>query len=350
MCAGRLHFVGFQIIVIARTGGIMRQVELGKTGIAISPIGLGCWQFSEAKGVAGKFWPALPEETIHEIVRISLAGGITWFDTAEIYGWGASERMLSSALKAAAVAPGDVVIATKWMPVLRRAVSIRKTFADRLDCLSPYPIDLHQVHFPASISSIEKQMNAMADLHDEGKIRAVGVSNFTRKQMEKAHDALGRRGIPLASNQMRYHLLNRKIESDGVLAAAKERGITIIAYSPLAQGLVTGKFHKDPGLIKRSAGPRKHLRMFKPVGLAESKPLIDELERVGNACNASAAEVALAWMIQRHGDTVVTIPGASKPQHAQMNVHALDLKLKQEEIERIDEISRKIPGVRAVAS
>jgi len=326
----------------------MRQVELGKTGIAISPIGLGCWQFSDAVGIGGRYWPALPAETMHEIIKISLEGGITWFDTAEIYGWGASERALASGLKECGVEPGDVVIATKWMPVMRRAESIRKTFADRVKCLSPFPVDLHQVHFPISFSSIEKQMNVMADLFEEGKIRAIGVSNFTRKHMEKAHDALARRGIPLAANQMRYHLLNRRIESNGVLELARERGITIIAYSPLAQGILSGKFHKDPGLIKKLTGPRKFLRMFKPAGLAESKPLVDCLEQVGKTCNASAAEVALAWMIQRNGDAVVAIPGASKPQHAKMNVRALDLKLKQEEIERIDDVSRKVPGVRAV--
>ncbi|MBN1523217.1 MAG: aldo/keto reductase [Spirochaetales bacterium] len=322
----------------------MKLVELGKTGIAITSIGLGCWQFSEGKGFSGKFWPALHKEDVLKIIEISVKGGITWFDTAEIYGWGASERILSASLQELDIQPGNVFIATKWFPAFRRAASIRKTFPQRAEMLSPYPIDLHQVHMPWSLSSVEKQMNQMADLFDEGKIRSVGVSNFSRKKMEKAADALAKRNIPLASNQMRYSLLDRSIEQNGVMECAKERGITIIAYSPLAQGLVTGKYHENPDMIKKMPGPRKLLSAFKPKGLAKSQPLVDLLKKTGTDCNATAAEVALAWLVQRHEGTVVAIPGASKPHHAEQNVRALNLKLKNEEIEKIDQMSWKVLG------
>ena len=218
----------------------MKQRTLGRSDIEISAIGLGCWQFSEGSGLAGGFWEALPADTVQEIVDVSLSGGLNWFDTAEAYGNGRSERALSNALTRLGKKPGDVVVATNWFPFPRFASSIVKTIGYRLTHLSPFGIDLHQVHQPFSLATVAAQANAMADLVQAGKTRTVGVSNFSAKRMRAFHDVLARRGVPLVSNQMQYSLLDRRIESNGVLAAAKELGITIIAYSPLAQGLLSG--------------------------------------------------------------------------------------------------------------
>jgi aryl-alcohol dehydrogenase-like predicted oxidoreductase len=198
--------------------------RLGQTEIEVTPIGLGCWQFSGGSGIAGKFWEALPQRTVDEVVAVSLERGINWFDTAEMYGGGASERALSAALQAAGKGNRDVVVATKWSPFFRTAGSIGSTIGKRLACLSPFGIDLHQVHQPAGLSSVEAEMAAMADLMAEKKIHAVGVSNFNQERMRRAHAALAKRGIPLASNQVRYSLVDRRIEADGTLAAGEGAG------------------------------------------------------------------------------------------------------------------------------
>jgi aryl-alcohol dehydrogenase-like predicted oxidoreductase len=224
----------------------MEKRQLGRTGIEITPIGLGCMQFSGSDGIAARVFTPLTQEAITEVVKTALDGGIDWFDTAEMYGLGHSERALTSALKESSRAPGDVVIATKWAPLGRRAGNITRTIATRLDCLQSYPIDLYQIHEPyTSLSTIGPQMRAMARLFHAGKIRAVGVSNFSARQMTIAHKALQAQGFELASNQVRINLLQRKIERNGVLDTARRLGVTLIAYSPMANGVLTGRFHED---------------------------------------------------------------------------------------------------------
>lgn len=319
----------------------MKLRRLGRSEIEISAVGLGCWQFSEGSGVAGGFWEALPADTVQEIVDASLRGGINWFDTAEAYGNGRSEKALAAALTRLGKKPGEVVVATKWFPFPRFASHIKKTIDERISCLSPFPIDLHQIHQPFSLSTVGAQVNAMAELVQEGKIKTVGVSNYSEKRMRAAHAALARRGVPLVSNQMQYSLLDRRIESNGVMAAAKELGITIIAYSPLAQGLLSGKFHEDPSLIKSRVGPRKFLPAFRAKGLERSRPLIEELRKIAAAHGATPSQVALNWLMQFHGDTVVVIPGATKRRHAEENVGAMQFTLSSDELRRIDELSQR---------
>jgi aryl-alcohol dehydrogenase-like predicted oxidoreductase len=320
----------------------MRKVNLGKTDIKISPIGLGCWQFSGGKGISGRYWKKLEPDDVREIIHVSLAQGINWFDTAEVYGWGRSEQALAAGLRELKVKPGDVVVATKWFPLFRRAGSILSTFARRNEALDGYPIDLYQIHFPGSFSGIPVQISAMADLLEQHKIRAVGVSNFNAKQMRAAHKVLAARGMFLSSNQMRYSLLDRGIERNGVLDTARELGITIIAYSPLAQGLLSGKFHEHPEEIKSRPGPRKFLRRFKRKSLEKTRPVIELLRTIAEKHKVTPAQVALAWIITRHGDSVVAIPGATKPAHAQSNAKALSIHLTKDEIEQIDNVSAGI--------
>jgi hypothetical protein len=152
--------------------------RLGKTDIEVTPVGLGCWQFSAGQGLAGKFWEAIPQSVVDQVVEASLAGGINWFDTAEMYGNGASERALAAALRHAGKTNGEVVVATKWSPIFRTASSIRSTIEQRLSGLAPFAIDFYQVHNPLGFSSVEDEMRAMADLVEDKKVRAVGVSNF----------------------------------------------------------------------------------------------------------------------------------------------------------------------------
>jgi aryl-alcohol dehydrogenase-like predicted oxidoreductase len=311
--------------------------HLGGTSIEITPIGLGAWQFSQGKGGALGVWSPLTSAQTDDIVKRALDGGIRWFDTAELYGFGRSERALAGALTRAGIKPGEVVIATKWNPLLRTARSIRRTFGKRLACLDPFPIDLHQVHFPASLSFVETEMDAMADLLEEGLIRAAGVSNYSERRMRRAHKRLAERGFSLASNQVKYSLLDRRIEANGVLSTARELGITIIAYSPLEMGLLTGKFHDDPSLLQsRPIARRFRLRRL----IEKSRPLVDVLKTISSARSVSLSQVALNWLINFHGDTVVTIPGASKPHHAAESAGAMSFTLTADEMGQIDEASR----------
>jgi aryl-alcohol dehydrogenase-like predicted oxidoreductase len=316
---------------------MIQKRRLGRTDIEITPIGLGTWQFSEGQGFHKYMWAGISAETTNSIIKTALDGGISWFDTAEIYGNGRSEKGLSCALKAAGKNNGDVVIATKWWPLMRRARSIRNTIDERLSCLEPFAIDLYQVHNPYSFASIGAQMNAMADLVEAGKIRSIGVSNFSAKMMCKAHAVLARRGVSLASNQVKYNLLARDIEDNGVLDAAKKLGITIICYSPLEMGLLSGKFHNDPNLLRSRPRGRRNAIGKK---IEASRPLIDVLSKIAEAHGATVSQVALSWLVTFSGEMVVAIPGASKPKHAEESAGAMKIALTSDEMERIDHISR----------
>jgi aryl-alcohol dehydrogenase-like predicted oxidoreductase len=314
-----------------------KTYPLGKSSIQVTPIGLGCWQFSRSRGLAGGYWAAIPQETVQEIVRVTLDEGINWFDTAEVYGNGASEESLAAAIRALGIEHDRYVLADKWFPAFRFASSIHTTFPNRQRALDGIAIDLHQIHQPFSFSRVEQQVARMGELIRQGRIRAVGVSNFNTDRMRRAHARLTLEGLPLASNQMRYNLIDREIERNGVLDAAKDLGISIIAYSPLAQGILTGKFHGNEEISSRR-GPRKWLKRFKPEGLQATRPLIDELRRTADRHNATPAQIALAWVTQRHGEQVVAIPGASSVSQARSNARALAIQLSSEELDHLGEI------------
>jgi aryl-alcohol dehydrogenase-like predicted oxidoreductase len=313
--------------------------QLGRTGIPITPIGLGVMQFAGGKGVFKFMFPDISQAEMNAIIQAALAGGINWFDTAEMYGMGKSEQGLANALKDAGVADEDVLIATKWSPFFRTAGNISKTIGNRLRFLDGYTIDLYQVHQPYSFSSPEAEMNAMADLVEAGKIRTVGVSNFSAERMRRAHAALQKRGLPLASNQVEYSLWKRSIETNGILETAKELGITIIAWGPLASGLLSGKFHQDPDLLAQAPLGRRNVLRRR---IEKSRPLVDALTEIGENYDASPSQVALNWLIHSHGDTVVAIPGASKVKHAQESAGAMQFTLSDADMQRLDKISRQL--------
>jgi aryl-alcohol dehydrogenase-like predicted oxidoreductase len=313
--------------------------KLGKSDLMVTPIGLGCWQFSKGKGLGGNYWPTLKDEEIELIVKLSLEGGLNWFDTAESYGMGESEKALSQALQRIGKSSEEVIIATKWMPFLRTAKSISTTIDTRLDHLSGYHIDLYQIHHPLSFSSVKAEMKAMAELVQDKKIRFIGLSNYSAKKMRIAQDELAKHGLNLISNQVRYSLLYRKIETNGILETAKELGVTIIAYSPLAQGLLSGKFHDDPELI-RPFGYRKYMGAFKPKGLEKSRQVINAVKELADKYQVSPAQIALNWVIHFQSDMVVAIPGASQPEQAKDNVGAMRFKLTQDELNYLDKVSK----------
>ena len=318
----------------------MKLKQFGQTNIKLSEIGLGCWQFSKNKGVGGKYWPKLTDLSTKEIVESAIKSGVNWFDTAELYGWGKSEEALASALKTLSLEKNSYFIATKWWPLFRKSYSIKKTINERLKYLKGLPITLHQIHMPYGLSSIESEMDIMAQLVKEGKVRHVGVSNFNKQQMIRAYNALQKHGIHLSSNQVEYNILNRKIESNGILNTAKKLNISIIAYSPLAQGFVSGKFHEDPKLINKLHFIRRAKLKLRKVDLYNSKPIIDKLCDIAIKYNATTSQIALKWLMSFH-DNVFTIPGSINKQQCQDNTGAMKIKLTNDEIEQLDLVSRK---------
>jgi len=311
--------------------------KLGNSSLYVSPVGVGVMQFAGGGGMFNFMYSKIPQQEKDLIVKTALTGGINWFDTAEYYGMGRSERTLREALVNNGVKDEDVLIATKWWPAPRTAQNIRRTFASRQKNLAGYTIDLHQVHWPFSFSPPEAEMDVMADLVEQGKIRAVGVSNFSAEYTRRAHAALVRRGLGLASNQVQFSLIHRRIETNGVLQAAKELGVTIIAWSPIATGLLSGKFHKNAQVLQDTPIAR---RLNLARKLKQTQPLIDAMDEMAQRHGVTISQVALNWTVNFHGDTIVAIPGASKVQHTEEAAGVMSFRLTDDEMDRLDQLSR----------
>jgi aryl-alcohol dehydrogenase-like predicted oxidoreductase len=260
-------------------------------------------------------------------LEASVSAGVDLFDTAAMYSGGASERRVGE------LAEGKrMVIATKFPPGwLSKAEAFPDALDQSLGRLRRGTIDLYQHHFPSRRISIPALMGLMADAVAAGKVRAVGVSNYSAEQLRIAHAALAERGIPLASNQVEYSLLQRAPEVNGVLDACRELGITLVAYQPLAMGVLTGKYR--PG--DRPKGIRRFGRYFRGDGLKRAQPVVALLREIGEGHAKTPAQVALRWLIEREG--VLPIPGAKNGRQAAGNAEALSFSLVAAEIEALDQ-------------
>jgi len=311
-------------------------IPLGKTDIRISPLGLGTWQWGDR--MMWGYGKTYTDSDIHGAFHISLQSGINFFDTAEVYGKGRSEQLLGACLQearqSALIAP--LVVATKFMPYpwrLWKGALLSKLRAS-LARLGLERVDLYQIHWPFSPVPIETWANALADAIAAGLTRAVGVSNYNSAQMLRAHSALSKRGISLASNQVEFHLLNRRVEHKGLLKLCRELGVTLIAYSPLAKGMLTGKYTPQ----SRPPGLRSYI--FRRARLGKIQPLIQLLRKIGQAHDGkSPAQIALNWVICKGA---VPIPGAKNAKQAQENAAALGWRLAEAEIAALDAASQKV--------
>jgi aryl-alcohol dehydrogenase-like predicted oxidoreductase len=226
----------------------------------------------------------------------------------------------------------DVLIATKFPESFSgKTDSFQNALENSLSRLRRDSIDLYQHHFPSNRVSILDLMNKMADALEAGKINAIGVSNYSAEQMRLAHAALAKRGIPLASNQVSYSLLVRTPEVNGVMDACRELGITLVAYSPLAMGALTGKYSST----KRAGGFfRRFLPSFSRKEMERVQPVIVLLQRVADKYSKTPSQVALRWLIEN--ETVLPIPGAKNSKQAAENVGALSFSLTAEEVEELN--------------
>lgn len=303
------------------------RVPLGTTGIQISPLGIGTWAWGDAF-----FWQYGTDHSdadIETAFQASLAHGVNFFDTAEVYGLGRSERLLG---RYARQAGWPVAVASKFFPFPWRLskTQLRRALRNSLQRLGMDSIALYQLHWPFPPRSIDTWMDGLADAVDAGLVQAVGVSNYNVGQTQRAHAALARRGIPLASNQVEYSLWQRKPETSGLLHVCRQLGVTVIAYSPLAQGLLTGKYtpqNPPPGV----RGPRYGR------SLAKIQPLTALLREIGAAHGGKTpAQVALNWTICKG---TVPIPGAKNGRQAAANAGALAFHLTPDEVEALSRAS-----------
>ncbi|TCJ19715.1 aldo/keto reductase [Rubrobacter taiwanensis] len=309
------------------------EVRLGD--LRVVPLGVGTWAWGTKRlwGYGGDY----DERDLEAAFRTSLEAGITLFDTAEIYGSGASERILGRLIRKSGE---EVVVATKFAPLPYRlgARSLLKAVQGSRERLGIETVDLYQVHFPSPLLSIERLMDALAEAVKRGWVRNVGVSNYGAGQMFRAARRLERHGIPLASNQVHYSLLHRAPERNGVLDACRELGAVLIAYSPLAQGLLTGKYR--PG-VRAAGGLRRLDRRFRRKGLERIRPVVDLLRRVGEAHGGrTPAQVALNWLAMRDG--VLPIPGAKNERQARENAGALGWRMSEDEFHRLERATRAL--------
>jgi aryl-alcohol dehydrogenase-like predicted oxidoreductase len=306
----------------------VETLQLGRTDVRVSRLGVGAWAWGDT--MVWRFGDGYGEREVEEAFQASLDAGVSFIDTAEAYGMGTSERITGRLARGK-----DVVVATKFLPMPPRVpASLPRALEASLERLQMKRVDLYQIHWPAPWLSIPALMNRLADAVEKGKARAVGVSNYTAKQMRKAHAALAARGVPLASNQVEYSLLWRRPEANGVLEACRELGVTLIAYSPLAMGALSGKYT----LAHRPRGARRLMRLFRPGPFKRAEKAVAVVREVAKQRGVAPSQVALRWLLQQPG--VVPIPGAKNAAQARENAGALSFALSAGEWDELERATR----------
>ena len=300
----------------------MKYVKLGSEWV--SAVGLGTWQFGEPGWGWGR--DLLHEEALR-IVDRALELGINFFDTAAVYGNGRSEEVLGEALKGRRQ---DAIIATKIEPPLGPD-RVKRRAERSLKNLGIDHIDLYQLHAPDNSVPISQTMEAMRDLVDRGYVKQVGVSNFGPIQWQRAEDALG---LPIVSNQVEYHLLQRRWGEES-LPHARQQGYVVMAWSPLAQGLLSGKYGSNniPQDLRSSFG------IFNRDNLRKAPAVVEALGEVGRRHKATPAQVALAWLLR--DPNVMVIPGARSVEQLEANAAAANLELSTEDAQLIERAARR---------
>ena len=298
----------------------MKYVEAG--GARMSAVGLGTWQFGSAEWGYGSDYARL--EAV-KIVHRAIELGVTLIDTAEIYGFGKSERIVGEAIRGSR---DKVFLATKLFPVglpmqvaSKARASARRLGVDR--------IDLYQQHWPSAMFPPGATMPRLRKLVEAGLLSHVGVSNYSLAQWQTAEKAFGG---PVLSNQVQFSLLARRPDRE-LVPWAQEQGRIVIAYSPLAQGLLSGRY--------LDSSPRNFRRLnpaFSAASRAKLKPLLAAMAEITSRHQATSAQVGLAWLLRK--PNVVVIPGASSVHQLEQNAAAADLELSDEEDARLVELAR----------
>ena len=297
-------------------------------------MGLGTWAWGDRStwGMDG-YDPSYGFDTIRGAYARAIAAGVTLLDTAEMYGNGESERIIGRLLREDTANRDRVVVATKFMPFPWRvplARALMKSLRASLERLGLPFVHLYQIHGPISFRPARAVAAALAAPYRAGLVKAVGVSNYSEGEMRVIHGALAAEGIPLATNQVEYSLLRTMPETSGLLHACRDLGVTLLAYSPLAMGRLTGKY----GV----ANPPPGKRNFSAFPMAEIEPVVAELHRIGAAHGGkSPAQVALNWVMCKGA---VPIPGAKNASQAEQNAGALGWALVADEVAALDRVAK----------
>jgi myo-inositol catabolism protein IolS len=304
----------------------MRKIPLGSSGFEVSTIGLGVWQASSEWGSS--------DDKVIKAVEKSCELGVNLVDTAEAYGEGHSETVLGRAIEK--VGRENVVVATKVFGSHLRYEELQKACQASLKRLGIKQIDLYQIHWPDPWEQIplKHTMRAMEKLYTEGKIGAIGVSNFAVRDLEEASSCLSKATI--VSNQVRYNLLERQVEEE-VVPYCKKNGITVLAWSPLAQGALTGKYSpgKRPSESARATNP-----LFSKNNLLAGKHLIEVLKKIGDSHGKAISQVALNWLTRN--PIVVPIPGARDAAQAEQNAQSVGWRMTAGEAKEIEQACREL--------
>lgn len=317
------------------------RVTLPGSTVAVPPMGVGTWAWGDkATWGMGGYDDDLTERSIREAWDASLEAGVVLFDTAEVYGGGESERIIGRLLKSEPSARERVVIATKFMPMPQKLnVGRALPSAARASCerMGIESIDLYQLHGPISLRSQDALAEALVAAQSEGLVKAVGVSNYSAKETRRIDEALRTRGARLATNQIELSLLRTAPERGGLLGTCQELGVVPLAYSPMGQGRLTGKYSAE----HQPAGKRS----FSAHPWARVEGVVAELRRVADAHDRTPGQVALAWCIAKG---TVPIPGAKNRNQAEQNAGALGWSLTAEELAALDGVA--LEGVRSLQS
>lgn len=299
----------------------MEYIRLGGTGPKVSVVGFGAWQ------AGGKEWGKdFTDSSIIAAIGRSLDLGVNLIDTAELYGDGHSEEVVGRALRK--FGRENFVVATKFHGEHLHYGDVLRACDASLSRLGVKEIDVYQMHWtdPWEQVPLRETMRGLKKLKKEGKVASLAVSNFAVRDLEEARELLD--GLDVVSDQVRYNLLQREIEAE-VLPYCKNEGISVIAWSPLAKGMLTGKYSaakvpKDPVRVEG--------KLFSPRNLKAAEGLLEALEEVASRRGKSMAQVSLNWLLTRG---VVVIPGAKNPVQAEENAGAAGWRLAAAEMKKI---------------
>ncbi|MCK4849223.1 MAG: aldo/keto reductase [Candidatus Heimdallarchaeota archaeon] len=302
----------------------MKFTTIGKTERVVSQIGLGTWQFgSKGWGYGTDFGKKDAIDIVHKALDL----GINLIDTAEVYGGGKSEIIIGEALEG--YEREKVVVVSKFLPKTVRPSAVKRSLNNSLKRLKTDYLDIYLIHFPNPLLPLGRTLKYMEEMFDEGVIRHIGISNFGLNRFQKAQNKMTSHRIEV--NQLNYSMAKSKVKNK-FLPYAQENGITVMAYSPLAQGFLTGKYNAE----NSPKGTRRTNRIFRKKNFERAVPLFKLLKSISEEHGVTMSQVSINWLIQ--DKPVVAIPGAKNLQQLESNVQAGDFQLTNDNLNQLTSV------------